>query len=271
MVIFMKKIERWPVKIIVLSICIFLITSPLFSESVYSLDLKTEVVILTVAAGMFVPVFLIDADPSDPGNINSKDDINFLDRQFMYPYNKTLDTISTIGVGTAIALPLFSVFKNVKDLNFLGTYGVMYIEALLLTTATKDIFKLAVARNRPYTYEEDIPAGKNDDYYKSFLSGHTSYAFMGATFLATTFSKEYPDSEWKIPLIVSGYSIAATVGALRIASGNHFVTDVLAGAVMGSFYGWFIPHLHYKSKNNEPEVLVTPAGRGCGLLLSISM
>jgi len=251
--------------IIVFSVCFFLITSPLFSESAYSLDLKTDLVILSVTAGMFIPVFLIDPDP---GDIKSKNDINFLDRQLMYPYNKTLDTISTIGVGAAVAFPLIPVFENIKDLDFLGTYGLMYIEALLLTTATKDIFKLAVARNRPYTYEGDIPSGKNDDYYKSFLSGHTSYAFLGATFFATTFSKEYPDSKYKIPLIISGYSIATTVGALRIASGSHFLTDVVAGALMGSFYGWFIPKMHYVSKNKESEVSVLPVGNS--LIFSVS-
>jgi len=251
--------------IIVFSIFIFFIASPLFSESVYSLDLKTDIAILSVSAAMFLPVLLISPDPD---GVTSKDDINFLDRQFIYPYNKTLDTISTIAVGTTIALPLFPVFQNIKDFNFLSTYGVMYIEALLLTTATKDIFKLAVARNRPYTYEGDIPSGKNDDYYKSFYSGHTSYAFLGATFFTTTFSKEYPDSKWKTPLIVSGYSVATTVGALRIASGSHFVTDVLAGAFVGSFYGWLIPNLHIKSKNKDSSVLVTPVGNS--LIFSIS-
>ncbi|MCL2705724.1 MAG: phosphatase PAP2 family protein [Spirochaetaceae bacterium] len=260
----MKKIEIKRI-IIVLSIFIFFIASPLFSESVYSLDLKTDIALLSISAAMFVPVLFISPDPD---STISKDEINFLDRQFIYPYNKTLDTISTVAVGTTIALPMLPVFQNIKDLNILGTYGIMYIEAFLLTTAVRDIFKLSVSRNRPYTYEGDIPSGKKDDYYKSFFSGHTCYAFLGATFFATTFSKDYPDSKWKTPLIISGYTVATTVGALRIASGSHFVTDVLAGAFVGSFYGWFIPNLHIKSNNKDSSVLVTPVGNS--LLFSIS-
>ena len=262
----MKKPEKL---LIFLSICIFLISSPLFSEtsseSSYSLDLKTELIIGGFTAGLFAFDFFLDADPD---SIGSKNDVFFLDRKLMYPYNKTLDTISTIGVGAALALPLIPIFDSIKDLNYFGTYLVMYAEAILLTTATKNFFKTVAARNRPYTYEGEIPSGKKDDYYKSFLSGHTSYAFLGATFFATTFSKEYPDSKWKIPLIIGGYSIATTVGALRIASGSHFLTDVLAGAFVGSFYGWFIPNLHIKSKNNESEVLVLPVGNN--LLFSVS-
>jgi len=229
----------------------------LFSESVYKLDLKTELMIGTVTASLFTANFFINSDPRD---IKSKDNINFFDKQFIYPYNKTADKISTIGAATVLVLPVFSVFENKKDLKFLGTYGVMYAEAFLLTMATKDFFKQIVSRNRPYVYEGHIPAGKEDEYYHSFPSGHTSYAFLGATFLAATFSKEYHDSKWKLPLVISSYSIAATVGTLRIASGSHFATDVLAGAFIGSFYGWFIPYLHFKPGSSESEIVVIPAG-----------
>ena len=254
--IFQKKI------IIILYISF---TAPLFSESVYTLDLKTELIIGTFTASMFAANFFIDSDPKD---IKSKDNINFLDRQFMYPYNKTINTVSTVGAATALVLPVFSVFENKRDLKFLGTYSVMYAEAFLLTMATKDFFKQVVSRNRPYTYEGHIPAGKENEYYHSFPSGHTAYAFLGATFLAATFSKEYTDSSWKLPLVISSYSLAATVGALRIASGSHFATDVLAGAFIGSFYGWFIPYLHFKPGNNESEIVVIPAGNS--LFFSVS-
>ncbi len=260
--VFLSKFKKI---IILLSICISFITVPAFSESVYDLDLKTEVILAAVAASLFAPNLFVDAET---GSTKSKDDINFLDKQFIYPYNKTLDTVSTVAAGAALALPVFSVLENIKDLKFLGTYVVMYAEAFLLTMTTKDLFKLAVSRNRPYTYEGDIPSGQEDDYYNSFPSGHTAFAFLGATFLATTFSAEYPDSKWKIPLIIGGYSIAASVGVLRVASGNHFVTDVLAGALIGTFYGWFIPKLHLRTKNNESEVIVTPTGNS--LLFSIS-
>ena len=263
----MKKTKNL---IIILSICILFISSPLFSESPYSenpysLDLKTELTLGGFTAGLFAFDFFID---SDPESIGSKDDIFFLDRKLMYPYNKTLDIISTVSVGAALAFPLVPVVDNIKDLNFFGTYMVMYAEAILLTTATKNFIKSAIPRNRPYTYEGEIPSEKKDDYYKSFLSGHTSYAFMGATFFATTFSKLYPDSKWKIPLIIGGYSIATTAGALRIASGSHFLTDVLAGAFVGSFYGWFIPNLHIKSKNKDSEVSVIPVGNNLFFSLS---
>ena len=245
---------------ILLFIPIFFITSPLFSETSeteYGLDLKTELTIGAVSASLFAPLLFVDPGHSET---KSKNDINSLDRKFMYQYNKALDLTSTVGVVTVITMPILSVSENIKDFDFLGTYFVMYAEAILLTTATKDLLKRTTSRNRPYTYKGEIPSGKEDDYYLSFPSAHTAYAFLGAAFFATTFSKEFPDSKWKTPLIIGGYSLAASAGALRIASGNHFVTDVLAGAFIGTFYGWFIPNLHLKQKNKESELLVMPAG-----------
>ncbi|MCL2293560.1 MAG: phosphatase PAP2 family protein [Spirochaetes bacterium] len=260
----------------------FLIAAPLFSvspdrqvvvagensppASVFALDLKTELIIGAAIAGLFIPQFFID---SEPGNTKSKNDINFLDWQFMYSYNRTLDTIGTIGTAAALVLPMFSVIQNINNPGFLGIYAVMYAEAFLLTMATKDLFKVIASRHRPYTYfSETIPSGKENNFFHSFPSGHTSYAFLGAAFLATTFSREHPDSRWKIPLIVGSYSLATAVGVSRIASGNHFVTDVLAGALIGSFYGWLIPTLHLRQKNDVPKISVMPIGNS--LLFSVS-
>jgi membrane-associated phospholipid phosphatase len=69
-------------------------------------------------------------------------------------------------------------------------------------------------------------------------------AFLPATFLSVTFSREFPDSSWRIPVIVGSHLLAATVGVIRITPGYHFLTDVLAGAAIGSFFGWLIPTLH---------------------------
>jgi membrane-associated phospholipid phosphatase len=142
----------------------------------------------------------------------------------------------------------------------------MYTEAFLLTYGTKDLLKFAVARNRPYTYFGDVPAGDEEDYYNSFPSGHTAFAFLGASFLSATFAAEYPDSKWKAPLIAGSYTLATGIALMRILSGNHFLTDVLVGAAIGSFYGRLVPALHARPGND-----VAFAFTGNGLLVSIRL
>lgn len=61
-----------------------------------------------------------------------------------------------------------------------------------------------------------------------FPSGHTSRAFALATALAIEFPR------WRIILIL----IAVLIGFSRIYIGVHYPTDVLGGAVLGSFTSW---------------------------------
>jgi membrane-associated phospholipid phosphatase len=100
-------------------------------------------------------------------------------------------------------------------------------------------------------YADGVPAGKEDDYYNSFPSGSTALAFLSAGFLSATFAAEYPASRWKIPVISGAYALAGGIAAARILSGSHFLTDVLAGAAIGSLYGWIVPLLHKKQAHSD--------------------
>ncbi len=126
----------------------------------------------------------------------------------------------------------------------------MYSEAFLLTAGIKELLKDLVPRWRPYTYDgiggEDYPSApeNDDDYYNSFPSGHTAYAFMGAAFLTTTLLQDYPGKKWTVPVAAAAITTAAAVGIMRIASGEHFISDTLAGALIGGLTGWLIPFIH---------------------------
>ena len=63
------------------------------------------------------------------------------------------------------------------------------------------------------------------------------------------------------------FLIAALTGGLRMASGNHFFTDVLVGAVIGTAVGFTVPYLHskgfysnFEKKSKSGQASVTPAG-----------
>jgi len=233
-----------------------------FAESKYGYDVTKDIVIGTVSAGLAVSPFFIhrSANLASRDDIPSKDSVNAFDRSMMFEYNKPIDLASDVATYGLLALPIVSLAGNYKDLNAWVTYGIMYAESVLLVYGTTEILKSSILRYRPYNYGGDIPAGSGSDYYKSFPSRHAAFAFMSAGFVTTTFFTEYPESPWKIPVCAAAYTLAAGISAGRIFSGNHFMTDVLAGAAIGSIYGYLIPALHLRDKNDKLELAALPAG-----------
>ena len=78
--------------------------------------------------------------------------------------------------------------------------------------------KEIIGRKRPLDKALGNPA---------FPSGHTAYAFAGATLLGNRYPK------LRIPLYIG----AGLVGITRIYLGRHYASDVIAGAAVGTLTG----------------------------------
>jgi len=93
--------------------------------------------------------------------------------------------------------------------------------------------KYGVNRKRP----------NGEDY--SFPSGHTSTTFQGATFVHKRYGLKYA-----IPL----YLEATFVGYSRVHADKHYLSDVLAGAVIGGLSSFYFT-TDYKGINIQPIVM----------------
>lgn len=91
---------------------------------------------------------------------------------------------------------------------------LMKSELLMLSTVT--VLKSTIYETRP-----DHSANN------SAPSGHTAQAFAAAAFLSEEYGKRY---KW-VPYL--SYTLASTVGALRIMNNKHYLSDVLVGAGIG--------------------------------------
>ena len=195
------------------------------------------------------------------GEFYDKDDVNSFDRFFMQSYSKKLDLAGDLLLVASMATPAFLATTEKEEWL---TCGVMYAETLLIANGIKEITKLCVNRARPYMYydSETFPESDVDDgdWANSFPSGHCAMAFAGATFTSYTFCKYFPDSPWRFPVVASSFAMAAGTAALRIASGNHFMTDVLTGAVIGSAVGFLVPWLHTFNTKNDLNVALRADG-----------
>ena len=220
------------------------------AETAFELSAAVDIPLAVTGAALILAEYFIEPVS---GVQHPEDQLIFPDRFSVFPYNSGLDTASDLLFAGSLILPAAAMIG--QDLGTIAEVGVMFIETLALTLATKDIIKDLVPRFRPYTYHA-LPASDDDDYMNSFPSGHTSMVFAVCSFSAYVFAEMFPDSKWKLPIVIGAYSIAAVTGILRIVSGNHFITDVLAGSLIGTAYGIGIPLLHQIRVNEDTELAV---------------
>ena len=194
------------------------------------------------------------------GSVYDKSDVNPFDRKLMQPYSKIHDGAGDFLLIASLTTPVILLSTDKEEW---FTNGVMYVETLLIANGLKELAKLAVNRKRPYMYSDrDLPQDEidNGDWAKSMPSGHTTFAFASAAFLTYTFCRYFPDSPWRIPVSIGSYALATGVAALRVSSGKHFLSDVLAGAAIGTVVGVMVPFLHTLKTKNNMSVAVTGNG-----------
>ncbi|WP_191016926.1 phosphatase PAP2 family protein [Treponema zioleckii] len=254
-------------KKILTSIFIFIISSFIFAEAIFKLNPVEDGIlfgggVLLSGSDLILDNALEINRQKYEGETYDKNDVNSLDRFFMHQYSKSRDTAADCTLVASMAAPLVLLATD-KDTWF--TNAVMYAETMLIANGIKELTKLAVTRIRPYMYydpsthpEDDVKEG---DFANSFPSGHSTMAFAGATFASYTFCKYFPNSPWKVPVIAGSYGLALTTAILRMSSGNHFFTDVVTGAAIGTGAGFLVPWLHkVNSQNDDVKLSVMPTG-----------
>ena len=118
-------------------------------------------------------------------------------------------------------------------------------EAALYTTLVTNAMKGMFGRVRPYEDEGPFEFQPFSGH-KSFPSGHASLAFA----LVTPWVVYYP-SPWTFGL----YALSTGTAIARLSHERHWVTDVLAGAALGTVTGYWLARRHL---NQTTPLQVTP-------------
>jgi membrane-associated phospholipid phosphatase len=192
-------------------------------------------------------------------------DVPRLDRPATHNDNDLAGTLSDVGISLSGAAPSLLLIPQVVKLRqrwqHMVTIIVMYGEASMWTMGVTNLTKALTKRPRPYMYSEHVSMEtKLEKRYTSFFSGHSSFAFTGALFVATVFSDLYPDSPWRFLVWSGSVATAALTGYMRYVAGAHFPSDILTGALVGSLFGFFVPFTHRKRLwcKKEMRVAVLP-------------
>lgn len=124
-------------------------------------------------------------------------------------------------------------------------------EGCLLNSLITTGLKHAISRQRP---------NGSDNY--SFPSGHTSNAFTVAAIL---------DEHYGHKIGLGSYAMASFIGWSRLQTGHHHLSDVVAGATLGTIVGRTVAGNHNPRKHRKLQwAPYAPYGLGAGASFSVS-
>jgi len=118
--------------------------------------------------------------------------------------------------------------------------GLHSVESILLADILGGGIKMLAGRQRPVydirgPYNFQLWRGFAGDQYRSFPSGHTITAFAFASTVTRESQFWWPHSAWYVGTVF--YGGASLVGLSRIYNNQHWASDVMAGAALGTIVG----------------------------------
>lgn len=237
---------------------LFFFVEVVSAQSPYEFKTGKELVLLGSSIGMHALGFLLYQirQPLTAGQIKglSPKNVNRLDRGAISHWSPKTQKTGTMLLGVNLLLPA-SLLLSGKVRTDLGRLVTLYSETLFLALGSALVSKPTVGRNRPFVYNKNLPLEKKTTRYarRSFYSGHAVTAFAASAFFAKVYSDYFPNSKYRNVVWSGALLQASVVGYTRYRSGKHFPTDILTGAIVGTFIGFIIPEIHKQKENSLAE------------------
>lgn len=182
----------------------------------------------------FVPSIFLTASAATWG---SRKEIRELRNRYLPSFNNGFDDHLQYAPAVAVyALKL----SGVQGRNNIGRATISY--------ATSAAIMALLVNGIKYTARVERPDNSSNN---SYPSGHTSNAFMNATFLHKEYGFINPTYS------IAGYSMSTFTAVGRELNNRHWVSDVLAGmgiGILSTELGYFIVDKFYKNDGDHDHV-----------------
>lgn len=151
-------------------------------------------------------------------------------------------------------------FRRVADI------GLHATESVLLAEGIGSVLKRTIGRARPYVSNTADPrdfsfgTGFDTGDRRSFPSGHTYTAFAVASAVTSETRDWWPGSSWFVAPIM--YGGATMVGLSRMYHNQHWASDIVLGAAVGTFSGLkLVRYMHGHDTRADRLLLGSPVAR----------
>lgn len=166
------------------------------------------------------------------------------------------------GLVTLPSLAAIFIYGSVKNHDHSRNVALTGLQAFVFGAEGAFLLKHLTHRVRP-----DMEMNPNQWFgpfhrfdADAFPSGHAMRAFV----MATTLAGMYDDKPW---LGAGFYALAGLTAYGRLVSGEHWPSDVLAGAALGYFIGRGLVHFNKFNAGRKAEIIPFSGSGGFGLVL----
>lgn len=153
-------------------------------------------------------------------------------------FTKVNETTLTVGGLAVYGVARLTKHETIADVTFHAA------EAVAAASLTSQVIRGPLGRTRPQNadrpyddqYEFHFFKGFTHFQQRAFPSIHSASGFAAASALVAEVKRRDPSATWYVA--VPAYLVAMTPGLSRMYLGQHWASDIVAGAFVGSFYGW---------------------------------
>jgi membrane-associated phospholipid phosphatase len=138
--------------------------------------------------------------------------------------------------------------------NTVTDVGLHMTEAMVLTDVTSEIIRGPVGRARPRVSQDDqynFSFGKGFTVFanRAFPSLHSASAFAFASSLTAEIHERNPTAAWVVGPVL--YTAALIPGGTRIYLNQHWASDVVSGAFVGTLFGAKVVHYAHTHRRTK--------------------
>lgn len=149
---------------------------------------------------------------------------------------------TTLTVG---GLAVYGIAKLAKS-DVVADVAFHTAESVAAASLSAQVIRGPLGRTRPLDtrppyenqYEFHFFKGFTHFQERAFPSIHSSSGFAAASAIVAEVNRREPGATWYVA--IPAYALALTPGLSRMYLGQHWASDIFAGAFLGTFYGWRI-------------------------------
>jgi membrane-associated phospholipid phosphatase len=158
--------------------------------------------------------------------------------------------------------------------------ALLDLETLAISGAIQGVTNVVVSRPRPYGSDCGTPALPSNALdcgftpeYRSFFSGHSAFSFTSAALICENHvGTGLLGQPWDTLSCVGGYIAASATASMRVLADEHYASDVITGALVGTLVGYGVPFLHQRHLDatsvqaGSVRLTLVPSAGGAGVV-----